>query len=45
MLAEGESIGKGSDAQSFITKQLLTFNNVEELQQQNQVASHSLSLV
>jgi hypothetical protein len=45
MLAEHESIGKGSDAQSFITKQLLTFNNVEELQQQNQVASLSLSLI
>ena len=43
MLAEHESIGKGSDAQSFITKQLLTFNNVEELQQQNQVASLSLA--
>ena len=38
MLAEGESIGKGTDAQSFITKQLLTFRNVEELQEQNQVA-------
>jgi len=31
-----ESIGKGTDAQSYITKQLLTFRNVEELQEQNQ---------
>jgi len=34
---DGESgIGKGMDAQSYIAKQLVTFRNVEELQDQNQ---------
>jgi nucleoprotein TPR len=36
MSEDGESMSKGADAQSYITKQLLTFRNVDELQEQNQ---------
>ena len=36
VMGDESIIGRGPDAQSFITKQLLTFRNVEELQEQNQ---------